>query len=93
MTKTEIKAIRLRIKTQIAKLIAQLNNESRRFYESFNDILRFNSIGMLIDEWIGELNEHTENAYISLNEDYNLLTDLQLLHRQLFELDVLEQAI
>jgi hypothetical protein len=93
MTKTEIKAIRLRIKTQIAKLIAQLNNESRRFYESFNDILRFNSIGDLIDEWIGELNEHTEDAYISLNEDYNLLTDLQLLHRQLFELDVLEQAI
>jgi predicted NAD/FAD-binding protein len=93
MTKTEIKAIRLRIKTQIAKLIAQLNNESRRFYEMFNDILRFNSIGMLIDEWIGELNEYTEDAYISLNEDYNLLTDLQLLHRQLFELDVLEQAI
>lgn len=93
MTKTEIEKTRQQIKTNIAILIAKLNDDSKRFYGMFAKNLRSVSIGMLVYEWIGTLNEDTEDAYISLQEDYNILTDLQRLHQQLLELDVLEQAI
>ena len=93
MTKTEIVKTRRQIKSNIAILIAKLNDDSKRFYGMFAKYLSSASIGMLIYEWIGTLNEYTEDAYISLQEDYSILTDLQRLHRQLLELDVLEQAI
>ena len=92
MTKTEIEKTRQQIKTNIAILIAKLNDDSKRFYGMFAKNLRSVSIGVLVYEWIGTLNEYTEDAYIALQEDYNILTDLQRLHRQLLELDVLEQV-
>lgn len=93
MTKTEIEKTRQQIKTNIAILIAKLNEDSKRFYGMFAKYLSSVSIGMLVYEWIGELNDYTEDTYISLQENYSILTDLQGLHRQLLELDVLEQAI
>lgn len=93
MTKTEIVKTRRQIKSNIAILIAKLNDDSKRFYGMFAKYLSSVSIGMLVYEWIGELNEYTEDTYISLQENYSILTDLQRLHQQLLELDVLEQAI
>lgn len=93
MTRTEVNTIRLRIKTQIAELENELNEDSKRFYGMFAKIIRSNSIGTLIHEWIGELNEYTEDTYISLQDNLSILTDLQRLHQRLLELDVLEQAI
>ena len=93
MTRTEVKAIRLRIKTQITKLENELNEDSKRFYGMFAKVIRSNSIGTLVYEWLGELNEYTEDDYISLQDNWPILTDLQRLHQQLLELDVLEQAI
>lgn len=92
MTQTEIEKTRQQIKTNIAILIAKLNDDSKRFYGMFAKNLRSVSIGVLVYEWIGTLNEYTEDAYIALQEDYNILTELQRLHRQLLELDVLEQV-
>lgn len=93
MEKDEIKTIRLRIKTQITQLNNELNEDSKRFYGMFAKVIRSNSIGALVYEWIGELNEYTEDAYISLQDNWSILSDLQRLHQQLLELDVLEQAI
>lgn len=93
MEKDEIKTIRLTIKTQIAELENKLNEDSKRFYGMFAKVIRSNSIGTLVHEWIGELNEYTEDAYISLQDNWSILTDLQRLHQQLLELEVLEQAV
>lgn len=96
MTRAEIEKIRSEIKLQIAKLKHELNDESKSFYVAFasvDDVFRSNSFETLVYFWIGDLNRATVHTYVSLNEDYILLTRLQGLHRQLLELDVLEQAI
>lgn len=93
MTRTEIEKTRKQIKSNIAILIAKLNDDSKRFYGTFAKNLSSVSIGMLIYEWIGVLNEYTEDTYISLQENYSILTDLQRLHQQLLQLDVLEQGL
>lgn len=92
MTKTEIEKTRKQIKSNIAILIAKLNDDSKRFYGTFSKKLSSVSIGMLVYEWIGGLNEYTEDAYISLHDNYIILTDLQRLHQQLLELEVIEKA-
>ena len=93
MTKTEIEKTRKQIKSNIAILIRKLNDDSKRFYGTFAKNLSSVSIGMLVYEWIGVLNEYTEDTYISLQENYSILTDLQRLHQQLLQLDVLEQGL
>lgn len=95
MNRKEIEQIRKQIKSQITLLVARLNNESKKFYiATVDNVFRSNSFETLVHAWIGgRLTKAMAHIYISLNEDYILLTDLQRLHRQLLELDVLEQAV
>jgi hypothetical protein len=96
MTRTEIKAIRLRIKDKIAELENKLNKDSKRFYNKFENVLRSNSLGELFSDYMDDMRDYyndTSSIYNNLNESYGLLRDLQHLHQQLLELDVLEQAI
>lgn len=95
MNRKEIEQTRKQIKSQITLLVARLNNESKKFYiATVDNVFRSNSFETLVHAWIGGgLTKAMAHIYISLNEDYILLTDLQRLHRQLLELDVLEQAV
>ena len=94
MTKTEIEKIRSETELQITLLVARLNNESKKFYvATVDNVFRSNSFETLVHSWIGGLTKATVHIYTSLNEDYILLARLQRLHRQLLELDVLEQGV
>lgn len=96
MNRQEIIDIRTRIKSQIAKLENELNENSKRFYNKFKNVLRSNSLGGLFWEYMDDMKDYyndTSSIYSNLNESYGLLRDLQRLHQQLLELEVLEQAV
>lgn len=96
MTRTEIEETRKQIKSQIALLVARLNDESKRFYNKYENVLRSASFEELLWEYIEYMRsfyKDTTQIYNNLNESYGLFRDLQRLHSQLLELDVLEQAV